>query len=63
MKNTAHCPMCAQHFADRTDLRVHLMCDHRKSSLTEELLDAIEARDDDRMARERPALTVADPQT
>ncbi|WP_162562430.1 hypothetical protein [Salinigranum rubrum] len=60
MKNTTRCPMCAQGFADRTDLRVHLMCDHRKSSLTEELLETIEARDDSRARRERPAVPVGD---
>jgi hypothetical protein len=51
--------MCAQQFADRTDLRVHLMCDHRKSSITEELLSAIETTEGRRL-RERPPLTVGD---
>ncbi len=60
MKNAIRCPMCARGFGNRTDLRVHLMCDHRKSSLTEELLDAVEARDASRPRRERPAIPVGD---
>lgn len=38
--------MCGERFPDRTDLRVHLMCDHRKSSITEELLVAVETKQD-----------------
>jgi hypothetical protein len=51
--------MCARRFADRTDLRVHLMCDHRKSSITEELLATVETRDD-RSMRERQPIPVGD---
>jgi hypothetical protein len=59
MKDTTQCPMCTRRFADRTDLRVHLMCDHRKSSITEELLATVETRDD-RSMRERQPIPVGD---
>jgi peroxiredoxin len=36
--------MCANRFTDRTDLRVHLMCDHRKSALVDEFLGAVETK-------------------
>ena len=36
--------MCSKHFDNRTDVRVHLMCDHRKSALTEELLATVETK-------------------
>jgi hypothetical protein len=42
MKEDAPCPMCSQRFENRTDLRVHLMCEHRKSAITDELLAAVE---------------------
>ena len=51
MKETAPCPMCPQRFESRTDLRVHLMCEHRKSSITDELLAAV---DPDRDGHEGP---------
>jgi hypothetical protein len=38
--------MCPQRFGDRTDLRVHLMCEHRKSAITDELLAAVETKHD-----------------
>jgi hypothetical protein len=60
MKDTTQCPMCAREFADRTDLRVHLMCDHRKSSLTEQLLVAVEAREADERRHDRQPLVVGD---
>ena len=46
MNDTAQCPMCANRFSDRTDLRVHLMCDHRKSALVDEFLGAVETKHD-----------------
>ena len=46
MNNTAQCPMCANRFTDHTDLRVHLMCDHRKSALVDEFLGAVETKHD-----------------
>ena len=46
MNNTAQCPMCADRFTDRTDLRVHLMCDHRKSAVVDEFLGAVETKHD-----------------
>jgi hypothetical protein len=38
MKNTIDCPMCAGRFGDRTELRVHLLCDHRKSAIVAALI-------------------------
>jgi hypothetical protein len=53
--------MCPQRFADRTDLRVHLMCEHRKSAITDELLAAVETKHDlYRTLRERPQVGVLD---
>lgn len=61
MKDPAQCPMCTQRFADRTDLRVHLMCDHRKSAITEALLVAIETKHDrSQSLREREPIPVGD---
>jgi hypothetical protein len=36
------CPLCATSFAERRDLQVHLMVEHRKSAVTEELVQSIE---------------------
>jgi hypothetical protein len=49
--------MCPQGFESRTDLRVHLMCEHRKSALADELLVAVEA---DRDRGEAPPVSVLD---
>lgn len=59
MNNTARCPMCQRGFEERTDLRVHLMCEHRKSAIADELLAAVETKHDlYRTLRERPPATV-----
>ena len=38
------CPLCRCRYDDPTDLRVHLMTDHRKSELTVELLRLLAPR-------------------
>jgi len=55
MKEDAPCPMCSQRFENRTDLRVHLMCEHRKSAITDELLAAVETT-----TRRTPPVSVLD---
>jgi len=42
MKNTpSHdCPLCEKTEAEETTMRVHLMVDHRKSEVADELLTA-----------------------
>ena len=57
MNDTARCPMCPRGFETRTDLRVHLMCEHRKSALADELLVAVEA-DHDRARGETQPVSV-----
>ncbi|MXV60715.1 hypothetical protein GS429_01240 [Natronorubrum sp. JWXQ-INN-674] len=46
MTNGQYCPLCAETYDDRTDLRVHLEVEHRKSELVAELVDR---RGDDRV--------------
>jgi hypothetical protein len=61
MMETAQCPMCPQRFEERTDLRVHLMCEHRKSAITDELLAAIETKHElYRELRQTPPVSVLD---
>ncbi|MFB6123396.1 MAG: hypothetical protein ABEJ78_08060 [Haloferacaceae archaeon] len=39
MSNTeGRCPLCTTSFENRRDLQVHLMVEHRKSAVTEELV-------------------------
>ncbi|MFC6988939.1 hypothetical protein ACFQJD_09840 [Haloplanus sp. GCM10025708] len=44
MSNTEgrRCPLCTTSFAERRDLQVHLMVEHRKSAVTEELVRSME---------------------
>jgi hypothetical protein len=50
--------MCPQCFENRTDLRVHLMCEHRKSAITDELLAAVETKHDSGTIRETRPVSV-----
>jgi hypothetical protein len=38
------CPLCEHSFDTRSDLRVHVMCEHRKSDVVDALLAATEGR-------------------
>ncbi|WP_251330442.1 hypothetical protein [Haloplanus pelagicus] len=38
------CPLCARAVDDRTELRIHLMVDHRKSAVIDEYVDWVEGR-------------------
>ncbi|AEH35511.1 hypothetical protein [Halopiger xanaduensis] len=39
MTDQQRCPLCAEHYAERTDLRIHLEVEHRKSEIVSELID------------------------
>jgi hypothetical protein len=41
---TAECPLCGEECSDRSDLRVHLNVDHRKSEVADTLISAFEER-------------------
>jgi len=43
---TAGCPLCPRELSVRTELRVHLMVDHRKSAVIEEYVARLEHRDE-----------------
>jgi len=38
------CPLCARAVADRTELRIHLMVEHRKSTVIDEYVDRMDRR-------------------
>ncbi|UHQ96040.1 hypothetical protein [Natrinema halophilum] len=39
MTNTHRCPLCTETYDDRTDLRVHLEVQHRKSEVVSYLVE------------------------
>lgn len=39
--NNNHCPLCARSVDCRTELRVHLMVEHRKSTVIDEYVDRL----------------------
>lgn len=56
------CPLCSNGYEDRTDLRIHLEVNHRKSAIVSQLIEATATTDsmtaeDDELALEgnRPA--------
>ena len=36
-----HCPLCARAIDCRTELRIHLMVEHRKSAVIDEYVDRL----------------------
>lgn len=38
------CPLCAKAVDGRTELRIHLMVDHRKSAVIDEYVDRVAGR-------------------
>ena len=39
--NDKHCPLCARAIDCRTELRIHLMVEHRKSAVIDEYVDRL----------------------
>ena len=39
MTDSRRCPLCTETYTDRTDLRVHLEVEHRKSEVVSHLVD------------------------
>ncbi len=39
MTDQYHCPLCMDAYEDRTDLRIHLEVNHRKSEIVSAFLD------------------------
>ena len=39
------CPLCPETYEERTDLRVHLEVEHRKSEIVSHLIDAVASAD------------------
>ncbi|MDG5819383.1 hypothetical protein [Natronococcus sp. A-GB7] len=39
------CPLCSNDYEERTDLRIHLEVNHRKSAIVSELIEASAATD------------------
>ena len=39
MTDSRRCPLCTETYTDRTDLRVHLEVEHRKSEVVSYLVD------------------------
>jgi len=37
-----HCPLCARTVDCRTELRIHLMVEHRKSTVIDEYVDRLD---------------------
>lgn len=44
MTEQQRCPLCAEHYAERTDLRIHLEVEHRKSEIVSELIESHDQR-------------------
>ncbi|GAB3322203.1 MULTISPECIES: hypothetical protein [Haloplanus] len=42
---TIDCPLCPRALSARTELRIHLMVDHRKSTVIDEYVDRLDRRD------------------
>ncbi|RKD94815.1 hypothetical protein [Halopiger aswanensis] len=40
MTDQQRCPLCAEHYAERTNLRIHLEVEHRKSEIVSKLIDS-----------------------
>jgi hypothetical protein len=41
-KRSEHCPLCASEIDCRTELRIHLMVEHRKSAVIDEYVDRLD---------------------
>lgn len=55
MTDPHSCPLCTESYGDRTDLRVHLEVEHRKSEVVSELVELDAAGTDLSSEREPPA--------
>ncbi|GAB6861448.1 hypothetical protein ACFQL0_13645 [Haloplanus litoreus] len=42
MNETEDCPLCPRRMTDRTELRIHLMVEHRKSTVIDEYVDRLD---------------------
>lgn len=66
MSTVRDCPICGEPYDDRTDLRVHLEVNHRKSEIVTEFIGALEADvntsadDDADVAKPEPTVPSAD---
>jgi hypothetical protein len=40
------CPLCPTEITGHTELRIHLMVEHRKSAVIDEYIDRLDRRDD-----------------
>ncbi|GAB3669421.1 hypothetical protein [Halopiger thermotolerans] len=40
MTDQQRCPLCTERYAERTNLRIHLEVEHRKSEIVSELIEA-----------------------
>jgi len=56
MTESRRCPLCTETYTDRTDLRVHLEVEHRKSEVVSHLVDGYV--EDDPLSSESEQSTV-----